>query len=128
MRARLRLVGRLASPLQRPINVEFKIGATANSGYAIVFDVSRSSRSSVRLQVPTKFGVADELVLCKIEPGWIVTFSHWRQVIPTGMSASFVVPVSPDFQDVIQVLLVDDAKAVQHLVLECLDDAFDERL
>ncbi len=44
------------------------------------------------------------------------------------MSASFVVPVGPDFQDVIQMLLVDDAKAVQHLMLECLYDAFDERL
>jgi hypothetical protein len=44
------------------------------------------------------------------------------------MSASFIVPVSPDFQDVIQVLLVDDAKAVQNLVLEGLNDAFDERL
>ncbi len=44
------------------------------------------------------------------------------------MSASFVVPVGPDFQDVIQVLLVDGAKAVQHLVLEGLNDTFDERL
>jgi dipeptidyl aminopeptidase/acylaminoacyl peptidase len=47
MRARLRLVRRLTSPLQRPIEVKFKIGAEANSGYAIVFRVSRSSRSSV---------------------------------------------------------------------------------
>jgi len=78
--------------------------------------------------VPTKFGVADELVLCKIEPRWIVTFTHWRQVVSTGMSASFVVPVGPDFQDVIQLPLVDDAEAVQHLVLECLNNSFDERL
>jgi len=41
------------------------------------------------------------------------------------MSASFVVPVGPNFQDVIQVSLVGDAKAVQHLVLDCLNDAFD---
>ena len=52
--------------------------------------------------------------------------SNWRQVVPTGMSASFVVPVGPDFQDVIQVLLADDAKSVQYLVLERLNDPFDE--
>jgi hypothetical protein len=44
------------------------------------------------------------------------------------MSASLVAPVGPDSQDVIQVALVDDAKAVQNLVLEGLNDAFDERL
>lgn len=44
------------------------------------------------------------------------------------MAASFVVPVGSDFQDVIQVLLVDDTEAVQDLVLKRLNDAFDERL
>jgi hypothetical protein len=46
-RAPLRLVGRLISPLQRPIDVNFKIGAAANSVYAIFFSVSRSSCGSV---------------------------------------------------------------------------------
>ena len=64
MRAWMRLFGCLASPLQRPIDDKFKISAAANSGYAIGFSVSRSSRGSVRLQMTTKFGVADELVLC----------------------------------------------------------------
>jgi hypothetical protein len=41
------------------------------------------------------------------------------------MSASLVVPVGSDLQDMIQVPLVDDAKAVQHLVLEFLNDALD---
>ena len=47
MRARLRLVGRLISPLQGPIDVKFKIGAAANSGFAIGFSLSRSCRGSV---------------------------------------------------------------------------------
>jgi hypothetical protein len=44
------------------------------------------------------------------------------------MTAALVLPVGSDFQDVIQVLLVDDTEAIQNLVLEGLDDAFDEGL
>lgn len=40
MLARLRLAGRFTSPLQRPIDVTFKIGAAAHSGFAIVFGVN----------------------------------------------------------------------------------------
>ena len=40
MHALLWLVGLFASPLQRPIDVKFKIGAEANTGFAIVFCVS----------------------------------------------------------------------------------------
>ena len=47
MPASLPLFGCLASPLQRPTDVEFKICAAANSDYAIGFSVSRSSRGSV---------------------------------------------------------------------------------
>ncbi len=47
IRVRLRLFGCLALPLQRPINVKFKISAAANSDYVIGFSVSRSSRGSV---------------------------------------------------------------------------------
>jgi hypothetical protein len=44
--ARLRLVRRLISPLRRPIDVKFKIGAAPNLGFAVVFSVSGSSRGS----------------------------------------------------------------------------------
>ena len=44
------------------------------------------------------------------------------------MAAPLVVPVRPDPQNMIQVLLVHHAKTVQNLVFQRLDHAFHERL
>jgi len=57
-----------------------------------------------------------------------VTNANWWQMIPARMSSSKIVPVLPDFQDVVQLLLAYHAERVERLVLERLDDAFDERL
>ena len=75
-----------------------------------------------------EFFDADQLVLGQIDRRCRDAFTDRWQMIASRMAASFVVPVGPNSQDVIQVLLADDAKAVQDLVLERLNDAFDERL
>lgn len=42
------------------------------------------------------------------------------------MASSLIVPVGPDFQDLIQMLLVYHVKAVQSLLLYRLDDTVGE--
>jgi hypothetical protein len=44
------------------------------------------------------------------------------------MTSAAIVPVGSDPQDVIKMLFADDTESVEHLVLEGLDDALDERL
>ena len=44
------------------------------------------------------------------------------------MSAPPIVPVRPDFLDMVEVLFIHHAKSVQDLVLERLDNALDECL
>jgi hypothetical protein len=62
--------------------------------------------------MPAEFGVAGELVLLQIESRWIVTFAYRRQVISAAVATTMVIPVGPDPQDVIEVLLVDHAEAI----------------
>jgi len=46
----------------------------------------------------------------------------------TCMATPMVLPILRNPQNVIQVLLADHAKSVEHLVLQCLNHPLDERL
>jgi len=78
--------------------------------------------------MPTKFGVADDFVFGQIDSRRLSLIAHRRQVIAPGMTASEVIPILRNPQNVVQVLLADHAKSVEHLVLQCLNHPLDERL
>lgn len=67
--------------------------------------------------------MADEFEFRQVHNRRFAFISHRRQVIAAGMTSSAIVPVGPDSQDVIQVLLAAHAKTVQHLVLERLESS-----
>ncbi len=90
--------------------------------------MTRSSLRTVRLQVPAEFGVADKSTLAQINGPRLIVVSDWRAMIPSGVSASAVVPIGADSQDVIEVPFADHAESNQDLVLERLDDPLDKRL
>ena len=62
--------------------------------------------------------MADEFLLRQIERWRRLHAPHWWQMVATGMATSAVIPVGPGFQDVIKVLLANDANAVEYLVLQ----------
>ena len=76
--------------------------------------------------MPTKVGLAGGFVLMRISHRCLAIVSYRRQVVAARMASSLIVPVGPDFQDLIQTLLVYHVKAVQSLLLYRLDDTVGE--
>jgi hypothetical protein len=66
--------------------------------------------------MPAEFAVADDLRLLQIYH-WRITFIPYRRQVTTGgMATTIVVTFRLAAKDVIEVLLADHAKAIQHLV------------
>jgi hypothetical protein len=78
--------------------------------------------------VPAELGVADKSTPGQVNDRRLIVVSDWRAMIPAGMSASLIVPIGTDSQDVVEVPLADHAESVQDLVLECLNDPLDKGL
>jgi hypothetical protein len=78
--------------------------------------------------VPAELGVADKRTVGQVNGRRLIVVSDWRAMLAAGMSASAVVPISADSQDVVKVPLAHDAESIQDLVLECLNDPLDKGL
>lgn len=78
--------------------------------------------------MPTKFAVADNLVLRQIDRRRILAALNGGQVVAARVTSAFVVPALPNGQDVVQLAFTHDAERVQNLVHESLDNTLDEGL
>ncbi|MEZ6134234.1 MAG: hypothetical protein R3C53_04900 [Pirellulaceae bacterium] len=56
------------------------------------------------------------------------TLPNWRKLVSPRMAAAVVIPILRNAKDVVQVALAEHARRVEDLVLEGLDDSFDEGL
>ena len=83
---------------------------------------------AIRLEMTAEFGMADDAMRLQIHHCRCFIVAHRRQMIAAGMSTSMVVPLSPDFQNVVELLFANHAECVQHFVLERLDHPLDECL
>lgn len=75
-----------------------------------------------------KFGVTDKLVLREIDSWNRYLLVYWRAMIPTGVTAAMVVPILRRAKDVVEMLLTDHAKGVEHLMFKRLNHPLYKRL
>jgi hypothetical protein len=66
--------------------------------------------------MPTELTVANDLCLLQINHCRITFIPHRRQVTTGRMATTIVITFRLAAKDVIEVLLADHAKAIQHLV------------
>lgn len=62
--------------------------------------------------MPAQFGVADKSTPGQVNGRRPIAVTDWRAMIPAGMSASAVVPIGTDSQDVVEVPLTNDAESI----------------
>ncbi len=74
----------------------------------------RSCRSAVRLQISAQLAIANDLLLLEIDAWRIVALALRWQMVPARMSASMVVPIGPNFQDVVEVPLAHHVPSGTH--------------